>query len=321
MHALVTGGAGFIGSHLVELLLAQGHGVDAVDDLSTGGLDNLAAVRDHPRLGCHVGSATDPSLLSPLVDRCDVIFHLAASVGVRLIVDDPMRTIMNNVSTVETVLRLATARRQLVLLTSSSEVYGKRQQVPFREDDDLILGPPAEARWSYGCAKALGEHLAMAYRKAHGLPVVIARLFNTVGPRQTGRYGMVVPRFVEAAVSGRPLTVYGDGSQSRCFAHVRDVVCILAALAARPEAVGQVVNVGSDEEITIAALARLIKTLTASRSEVVFVPYAVAYGADLDDMPRRLPDLRKLERLIGERPRTPLQQTLQSLVAGARAAA
>jgi UDP-glucose 4-epimerase len=258
-------------------------------------------------------------LLAELVEHCDVVFHLAAAVGVRLIVDNPVRTIMTNISGTEAVLQTASKKKCKVLLTSTSEVYGKRTEVPFREDDDLVLGPPNKRRWSYACSKATDEFLALAYGEERQVPVVISRLFNTMGPRQSGRYGMVVPRFVEQALAGEPITVYGDGQQTRCFSYVGDVVRILAGLAELPAAVGEIINVGSTEEITIAQLAQRVKERTGSRSAITFVPYDEAYGSGFEDMRRRLPDTSKLSRLLSDRPTTSLDQALDAIIAHLRA--
>ena len=318
MKALVTGGAGFIGSHLAEFLLRRGDHVVVIDDLCTGAMENIAHLKTESRFSYHIDSVVNRSLIAELVDHCDVVFHLAAAVGVQLIVESPVRTITTNISGTEVVLQMAAKKRRKVLITSTSEVYGKRVAVPFHEDDDLLMGPPTKRRWSYACSKATDEFLAMAYWEEHKVPIVIARLFNTVGPRQTGRYGMVVPRFVAQALAGEPITVYGDGQQSRCFGYVNDVVRILAALAEHPQAVGEIVNVGNDEEITIAALAEQVRAQTGSPSPIVFVPYDVAYTRGFEDMQRRVPDLGKLTRLLGERPRTSLQEILAAVIADIR---
>ena len=318
MKALITGGAGFIGSHLADFLLGRGDHVAAIDDLSTGAIDNIVHLKGHPNFSYHIDSVMNRPLLAELIDQCDVVFHLAAAVGVRLIVESPVRTITTNIAGTELVLQMAAKKRRTVLLASTSEVYGKRTDVPFREDDDLLMGPPTKRRWSYACSKAADEFLAMAYWEEHRVPVVITRLFNTVGPRQTGRYGMVIPRFVEQALAGAPITVYGDGQQSRCFAYVGDVVRILATLAERSVAVGEVVNVGNDEEITMAALARQVKAQAQSASEIILVPYDVAYTSGFEDMQRRVPDLSKLDRLLGDRPRTNLEQILHAVIRHAR---
>jgi UDP-glucose 4-epimerase len=318
MRALITGGAGFIGSHLAEFLLERGNEVVAIDDLSTGAIDNIAHLKAQARFRYHIDSVDNRPLIAELVDQCDVVFHLAAAVGVQLIVENPVRTITTNLSGTEVVLQMAAKKRRKVVLTSTSEVYGKRVDVPFSEDDDLHMGPPTKRRWSYACSKAIDEFLAMAYWEEHRVPVVIARLFNTVGPRQTGRYGMVIPRFVEQALEGVPITVYGDGQQSRCFGYVKDVVRILVGLADLPAAVGEVVNVGNDQEITMAALAEQVRAHTQSTSEIVFVPYDEAYGQGFEDMQRRVPDLTKLGRLLGDRPTTDLAQILAAVTSYVR---
>jgi UDP-glucose 4-epimerase len=312
--ALITGGAGFIGSHLAEHLLAQGHQVHAVDDLSTGSIENLDALRSHPGFGHTIADVREEPLLAELVDRADVIYHLAAAVGVRLIVENPVRTIETNIGATEVVLKMANKKRKKVILASTSEVYGKNEVVPFQEDHDLVMGPTSKARWSYACSKAIDEFLALAYFKARGLPVVVARLFNTVGPRQTGRYGMVLPTFVLQALMGKPITVYGDGAQSRCFSNVAEVVHALAALAESEAALGEVVNVGGREEITIAGLAALVKEVTASKSKIVFVPYDQAYEEGFEDMARRVPDVSKLERLVGFSPSMGIRSIVESVV-------
>jgi len=314
VNALITGGAGFIGSHLAELLLARGDTVMAIDDLSTGAMENIIHLKTHPRFGYQIGSVTNRPLMAELIDQCDVVFHLAAAVGVQLVVDDPVHTITTNVTGTEVVLQMAAKKGRKVLLASTSEVYGKRLDAPFRETDDLVMGPSNMRRWSYACSKALDEFLACAYGDEYGVPVVIARLFNTVGPRQTGRYGMVIPRFVQQVLAGEPMTVYGDGQQTRCFANVGDVVRMLAGLADLPEAVGEIVNVGSDEEITILKLAEQVRVLTGSQSKIVFVPYDQAYRPGFEDMQRRVPDLTKLTRLLADRPQTSLRHTLLAVI-------
>jgi len=318
MRALITGGAGFIGSHLAEYLLDRGDQVVAVDDLSTGAMDNIAHLKPQARFTYTIDSMMNRPLMAELVDQCDIVFHLAAAVGVQLIVENPVRTITTNISGTEVVLQMAAKKRRTVVLTSTSEVYGKRTTIPFREDDDLLMGPPNKRRWSYACSKAIDEFLAMAYWEEHQVPVIIARLFNTVGPRQTGRYGMVIPRFVDQALDGAPITVYGDGQQSRCFGYVGDVVAMLVRLAETPAAVGEIINIGGDEEITMNDLAQRIKNQTQSRSEIVRVPYDVAYARGFEDMQRRVPDLSKLERLVGGRPRTTLEQILAAVISDAR---
>jgi UDP-glucose 4-epimerase len=318
MRFLVTGGAGFIGSHLCEHLLASGHEVEALDDLSTGSLDNLARLQDDPRLRCTVGAVEDESLVARLLTGCDAVVHLAAAVGVRKVVDTPVRTIETNVRGAEIVLRLADKARRLVVIASTSEVYGKSAALPFREDADLVLGPTTTARWAYACSKALDEWLALAYWKERRLPVIVVRLFNTVGPRQTGRYGMVVPTFVQQALAGRPLTVFGDGTQSRSFTYVGDVVRAIRLLVEHPGAVGEIFNIGSDREITIRALAERVKALTGSASPIVTIPYDQAYDAGFEDMPRRLPDLTKIRTLIGYRPTVGLDEILATVIEEAR---
>jgi UDP-glucose 4-epimerase len=312
---LITGGAGFIGSHLAESLVRAGGRVLLIDDLSTGSRANLAALDGHPDYELVVGSVMDRSLISDAVARVDYVFHLAAAVGVKLIVESPVRTIETNVRGTESVLEAAALRQVPVLLTSTSEVYGKSTRLPFSEDHDLVLGPTHKGRWSYACSKALDEYLALAYWHEKRLPVVVVRLFNTVGPRQTGRYGMVLPTFVRQAMGGKPITVYGDGTQSRCFGYVGDIVWALRRLAVTPEAAGQVFNIGSQEEITIGNLANLVKSRVGSRSEVVFVPYDEAYEAGFEDMQRRVPDIRKIQGLVGFEPRTPLTSIIDRIAA------
>ncbi len=310
MRYLVTGGAGFIGSHLCERLLALGHEVLALDDLSTGRYANVRELENHPSFELRLGSVTDPSLVEPCVTACQGVFHLASAVGVRLVVDEPVRTIETIVGGTDVVLRFCTRFRRPVLITSSSEVYGKGSKIPFAEGDDCVLGPTTTRRWAYGCAKALDEFLALAHWHKFGLPVVVARLFNTVGPRQTGQYGMVIPRFVDQAFAGNPITVFGDGNQSRCFAHVRDIVEALIGLLGTPSTYGQVFNVGNDEEITILELARRINQRAGDRSEIRTIAYDQAYTAGFEDMQRRVPDLSKIREAIGYRPRYDLDQIL-----------
>jgi UDP-glucose 4-epimerase len=320
MKILVTGGAGFIGSHLAERLVADGHRVTVLDNLSTGSLDNLGALKGCAGFECVIGSVRDASLVHELVQTCDVAFHLAAAVGVNLILDKPSLSIHTNINGTENVLHAASSQKKLVIIASTSEVYGKSQKTPFSENDDLVLGSTANLRWSYACAKALDECLALAYSQEKKLSAIIARLFNTTGPRQTGHYGMVLPRFVNQALKGEPITVYGTGEQSRCFAHVADVVESLVRLMSTPGAMGEVFNVGNDQEISIDELARKVKQLTASASPIRKLPYDEAYGAGFEDMVRRVPDVRKLERVIGYRPRTPLDKIIADVVAGQRVA-
>jgi UDP-glucose 4-epimerase len=315
VRALVTGGAGFIGSHLTEALLEAGHEVVVLDDLSTGRLANLAAVDAHPRLELAEGSVTDESFVRKLMAGADVVYHLAAAVGVRLILDRPVGTIETNIVGTETILRAAREGRPRVVLASTSEVYGKNDRVPLSEDDDRVLGPTTKSRWSYACSKAIDEFLALAYYHEHGVPVTILRFFNTIGPRQTGRYGMVVPRFVRQALDGGPITVYGDGQQSRCFTDVEDTVRATIALSLAPAAVGEVFNVGNTHELTIEALAERVRGLVQSGASIVRVPYDEAYQPGFEDLRRRVPDIRKAERVAGHRPRVPLDETLTRVIA------
>lgn len=312
--ALITGGAGFIGSHLAEYLIAQGQKVHVVDDLSTGSIENLDALRKHPDFGHTVADVRDQALMAELVDRADVVYHLAAAVGVRLIVENPVRTIETNVGCTEVVLKLANKKGKKVVVASTSEIYGKNDAVPFREDHDLVMGPTNKARWSYACSKAIDEFLALAYHRSRGLPVVLARLFNTVGPRQTGRYGMVLPTFVRQALMGQDITVFGDGTQSRCFSYVGEVVQCLAALAACQKAEGKVVNVGSCMEISISDLAKMVKKMTNSDSKIVKVPYDQAYQQGFEDMARRVPDVSLLESLVGMSPKKDISQIVSIVI-------
>jgi UDP-glucose 4-epimerase len=309
--ALITGGAGFIGSHLAEHLLRRGWDVTIIDNLSTGSLRNIEHLTDHPRFHLAIDSIANETVMDRLVSECDLVFHLAAAVGVQLIVQDAVRTIETNITGSEMVLRIANRYRKKVLLASTSEVYGKTNKTPFREDDDMVLGPTSKSRWSYACSKAIDEFLALAYHKKYGLPVVVVRLFNTVGPRQTGAYGMVIPRFVTQALRHEPITIYGDGKQSRCFANVQDVIQGIVALALEPRAVGQVFNLGATEEISIEALARRVIQLTKSRSKLVYVPYDEAYESGFEDMRRRVPDISKAAKLVGYRPRVRLAETIR----------
>ncbi len=318
MRVLITGGAGFIGSHLAERCLERGDSVCVVDDLSTGSMENIQHLKGRPRFQYEVASVTDEPLIAELVDFADVVYHLAAAVGVRLIIESPVRALELNVRGTEVVLTMAAKKRKTVLLTSTSEVYGKREQVPFREGDDLVLGSSDLGRWSYACSKALDEFLALAYYREKKLPVVVVRLFNTVGPRQTGRYGMVVPTLVEQALAGADITVFGTGQQRRCFCHVHDAVTALIGLAEHPGAAGQIFNVGSDEEVTILELAERIKAATGSSSRVVCIPYQDAYAPGFEDMQRRVPDLGKVRALIGCRPTVNLDGIIASVVAYCR---
>jgi UDP-glucose 4-epimerase len=319
MRALLTGGAGFVGSHLADALLARGHDVLVIDDLSTGSIENIQHLKDRPGFQYVIDTIMNEPLMAELIDRSDVVFHLAAAVGVKLIVEAPVRTIETNVHGTEVVLANAAKKQKLVVIFSTSEVYGKNTAVPFREDADLVMGPTTKHRWAYACSKALDEFLALAYHRERKLPVIVVRLFNTVGPRQTGRYGMVIPTFVCQALAGAPITVYGDGRQMRSFTYVADVVDGLIRLAAEPRAIGEVFNLGNTEETTILGLAERVKALTASQSEIVFVPYDQAYDAGFEDMPRRVPDLTKAGRLVGYRPTLGLDAILERVVAHARA--
>jgi UDP-glucose 4-epimerase len=311
MKVLITGGAGFIGSHLAERHLNLGDEVCIVDDLSTGSVANIQHLKIHPEFTYHIDTVTNTQLMTELVDLCDVVYHLAAAVGVRLIVDSPVRTIETNIRGTEIILSLAAKKLKRVLITSTSEVYGKGGRIPFREDDDLLMGPPNKGRWSYACSKAIDEFLAIAYWKEKRVPTVIARLFNTVG--------MVVPNLVVQALTGSDITVFGDGAQSRCFTHVSDTVDALVGIMAHPDANGEVYNVGSDHEITIIDLATRIKRMTGSDSKIVFVSYGRAYEEGFEDVRRRVPDISKLAGLIGYRPRVSLEETLESIIADQRA--
>jgi UDP-glucose 4-epimerase len=307
---LITGGAGFIGSHLAERLLQRGDTVVLLDNLSTGSMENVRHLKSSQRMSYHLDNMENRQLLAELVDDADVIVHLAAAVGVKLIVESPVRTIETNVNGTQLILEAACKKRKLVLTASTSEVYGKNTNVPFHEDADLVLGPTTKGRWSYAASKALDEFLALAYWKEKKLPVIVVRLFNTVGARQTGRYGMVLPNFVKAALEGKPISVYGNGQQSRCFCDVRDTVEALVRLIDTPRAVGEVVNVGNTEEISIEALARLVKERTRSSSPIEFIPYDRAYEPGFEDMMRRVPSVDKLEALTGFRPQIPLNEII-----------
>ena len=314
MHYLVTGGAGFIGSHLVERLLGDGHDVTVLDDLSTGRPDNLAGVRAHERLQIIRDSVASERTVDVAVANCDVVYHLASAVGVKLIVDQPVQTIRTIIRGTEVVLEAAYRFNRPVLITSSSEVYGKGTRVPFAEDDDVVMGSTAHTRWCYAYAKGIDEFLGIAYHRQFSLPVTIVRLFNTVGPRQVGMYGMVLPRFVQAALAGRPLEVYGDGKQSRCFCHVSDIVAALVKLIETPGAHGHVFNLGSNEETTIEDLAKRVIALTGSKSTIQFIPYEQAYGQQFDDLPRRVPKLDRIREAIGFAPKWSLDEIIKSVV-------
>ena len=308
---LVTGGAGFIGSHLVERLLAEGKAVVVIDDCSTGSWENLRAVTEHPMLKRIESPVSRCPELDAVMAEAEAVFHLAATVGVDLVVRSPVRTLQTNLHETEAVLEAAARRGVPVLLASTSEVYGRSSRAAFSEEDDLIIGPPNVGRWSYACSKLLDEFLALAFARERGLPVVNARLFNTVGPRQTGRYGMVLPRFIEAARAGRPLRVFGDGGQARCFCYVADAVEALLLLQRKPAARGEVVNVGGTEEISIDALARLVVETLRSPSSIETVPYETAYAPGFEDMRRRRPCVEKLERMTGFKPETPLRKIIE----------
>lgn len=314
MRVLITGGAGFIGSHLAEAYLHRGDDVWVLDDLSTGGIQNIEHLKAHPHFHYVVDTVMNLPVLAECIDRCDIVVHLAAAVGVRLIVESPVNTIETNIKGTENVLMLANKKKKKVLIASTSEVYGKSGRVPFREDDDLVLGPTIKGRWSYACSKAIDEFLAIAYWKEKRLPIVIARLFNTVGPRQTGRYGMVIPTFVRQALSGQPLTVFGDGTQSRSFTYVSDVVGAVLKLMDSERTVGQVYNIGNGKEITIQDLAKLVKEMTGSGSEIVLVPYDQAYEEGFEDMPRRVPDISKIRAAIGYEPTLGIREILKKVI-------
>ncbi len=318
MRYLITGGCGFIGSHLAEKLLASDHQVTLLDDLSTGRIENIANIERHSRLRTLIGSVTDESLVHEAVQGCDAVFHLASAVGVRLIMEKPVETIDTIVSGTQIVLKQANRYRKPVLLTSTSEVYGKSTAVPFDEDGDRLSGPTTKHRWAYACAKALDEFLAMAYWKSTRLPVVIVRLFNTVGPRQTGQYGMVVPNFVRQALQGGKLQVYGDGKQSRCFCHVADIVRALPSLIECEEARGQVINLGSTEEISILALAKKVIAETKSTAEIEMMAYAEIFGEGFEDMQRRVPSIAKAQRLIGWSPQNCLSNIITDVAQSLR---
>ena len=320
MRALLTGGAGFVGSHLSEALLDRGDQVQVLDDLSTGSIDNIQHLKGRKGFDYVIDSVMNERLTAELTDRADVVFHLAAAVGVKLIVEAPVRTIETNVHGTEVVLKHASKNGKLVVIFSTSEVYGKSMAIPFSEDADLVIGPTSKHRWAYACSKAIDEFLALAYWKESKLPVIVARLFNTVGPRQTGQYGMVIPNFVRQALTGAPITVFGDGQQRRAFGYVGDVVGALLKLVQEPQAVGQVFNIGNTEEISILDLAHRIKALTDSASDIVLVPYDEAYEAGFEDMPRRVPDLTKIQRIVGYAPTVGLDEILGLVITHMREA-
>lgn len=314
MRVLITGGAGFIGSHLADAYIARGDEVFIIDDLSTGSIANIQHLKKSPRFHYTIESVHNHPVAAELVDQCDVVFHLAAAVGVKLIVESPVRTIETNVKGTEVILALANKKKKKVLVASTSEVYGLSSEVPFREDGNLVMGATTKGRWSYACSKAIDEFLALAYWREKKLPTVIVRLFNTVGPRQTGQYGMVIPTFVKQALAGRPITVYGDGKQTRCFGYVGDIVDALIKLMEKTEAVGEVFNIGSTEEVSIIELAERIRELTRSKSEIVFVPYDEAYEQGFEDMPRRVPDTSKIRDAVGFEPKMDLDGILKSVI-------
>jgi UDP-glucose 4-epimerase len=314
-HYLITGGAGFIGSHLTERLLSAGHAVTVIDNLTTGSIANLRAVETHPHFRAAIEDIRNATVLDRLASECDVILHLAAAVGVERIISEPIETIETNIGGTEIVLKTARRYRKKVLIASTSEVYGKGVKFPFEEDDDSLLGPTTRSRWSYAASKAIDEFLGLAYQRQVGLPVTIFRLFNTVGPRQSGQYGMVLPRFVQWALAGEPIRVYGDGEQQRCFCNVHDVVTAIVALAGSDEAVGQVFNIGSPEEISIGALAERVKARAGSSSPIQLIPYDQAYEAGFEDFRRRVPSLDKIKRVIAWEPSTTLDQTIDQIIA------
>ena len=319
MKAFITGGAGFVGSHLAERLLQQGHEVSVLDNLATGSIDNIAHLKSTPGFSYVIDTVTNEPLLAEMIDRSDVVFHLAAAVGVKLIVEQPVHTIETNVHGTEVVLKHANKKKKLVFIASTSEVYGKSADVPFREGQDLVLGATDKHRWAYACSKLIDEFLALAYWKERKLPVVIVRLFNTVGPRQTGQYGMVLPTFVRQALAGNPITVFGDGTQSRSFTYVGDVVDALARLAQEPRAIGQVFNIGNVGEVSMMELAEKVKAMTGSSSPIQIIPYDQAYEAGFEDMPRRVPDISKIRALIGYEPKLDLDQIIHTVIEHIRA--
>jgi UDP-glucose 4-epimerase len=314
LRVLITGGAGFIGSHLADAYLQRGDEVAVIDDLSTGTIDNIQHLKSNPKFHYTIDSVHNQPVTAELVDQSDIVVHLAAAVGVKLIVESPVRTIETNVRGTEVVLALANKKQKRVLIASTSEVYGLSTDVPFKEDGNLVMGATTKGRWSYACSKAIDEFLALAYWREKKLPTTIVRLFNTVGPRQTGRYGMVIPTFVKQALAGRPITVYGNGKQTRCFGYVGDVVGALIKLMDTPDSVGQVFNIGSTEEISILQLAEKVKELTHSASEIVFVPYDEAYEEGFEDMPRRVPDTAKINQLVGFKPKMTLDGILETVI-------
>ena len=318
MKALVTGGAGFIGSHLAQRLVADGNEVIVVDNLSTGSLKNITAFAGRRGFEFVKGDIRDESVIESAVKKCDKVFHLAAAVGVQLIADSPVHTIETNIAGTQVVLEIANKYKCPIFIASSSEVYGKSESVPFRENDDLVLGSTSMPRWAYACSKAVDEFLGFAFHQQYGLDVVIGRFFNTIGPRQTGRYGMVVPRFIESALKNEPIRIYGTGKQSRCFCYVEDVVDAVIRLMNCDKAMGEVFNIGSDEEITIEALADKIIEITGSKSKKEFVPYEIAYGRPIEDMMRRVPCLDRIKKEIDWQPKTALKETLSKVIENSR---
>jgi len=314
MNCLITGGAGFIGSHLADALIRREDVVFVIDDLSTGSIDNIKHLMRNKKFHYKISSIMNVESVKKLIDKCDVIYHLAAAVGVKWIIQSPVRTIETNVKGTEIILELASKKRKKVLISSTSEVYGKSEDVPFCENGDIVLGPTVRSRWSYACSKAIDEFLALAYYQEKGLPVVIARFFNTVGPRQSGRYGMVIPRFVQQALKNEPITVYGDGSQSRCFTYVGDVVNAVLKLMEKPKAVGDVFNIGTQQEIKIKDLALMIKKMTNSKSEIKYVPFTKAYDKNFEDMAKRIPDVSKLKKLIKYVPEHNIEYILEKVI-------
>lgn len=314
MRVLITGGAGFIGSHLAERFINDGHTVQILDNLSTGSIENISHLKDRQGFTCNINSVANEPLLAEMIDRADVVFHLAAAVGVKLIVEQPVHTIETNVHETEVVLKHASKNNKLVFIASTSEVYGKSTDVPFHEDSDVVLGPTIKHRWAYACSKLIDEFLALAYWKEKKLPVIITRLFNTVGPRQTGQYGMVLPTFVKQALSNQPISVFGDGSQSRSFTYVADVVDALVKLVGEPQAVGQVLNIGSTQEVTIAKLAERVRKLAGSNSPIHYIPYDQAYEVGFEDMPRRVADIAKIRKLVGFEPQVNLDEIINKVV-------
>ncbi len=319
MHVLITGGAGFIGSHLAERLVARGDDVTILDNLSTGRYENVAHLDGHPNFHPVIGTILNESLVDKLMERCQAVFHLAAAVGVELIIKRPLESMMTNIRGSEIVLEMAHRYRKKVLVASTSEIYGKNVHGPFKEEDDRVLGSPLKSRWSYSTSKAVDEILAHVYWKEKGVPTIIVRLFNTVGPRQSGAYGMVIPRFVGQALARKPLEVHGNGKQSRCFLHVRDVVGAMIQLMEHPGAVGEVFNLGSQEEVTIEALAKRVLAITGSDSGLAYVPYEQAYEEGFEDMPRRVPDISKIRSLIGFQPTANLDDIIRNVIESLRA--